>query len=159
MSFAWVPMALMIFFAGLIAQAFDTAQAVPGAGAAGQMQAVARVRAQQIAVFSSACSQAATASQGLVSPNIAVALPNGVAIAPGNSCMTTSAPGGGRYVYAWMPANGGTSAQVYAITQSDRAWWRVTATGIGTNMTDAQTLAFPASITAPAIVRFTQVNP
>ena len=50
MSFAWVPMALMIFFAGLIAQAFDTAQAVPGAGAAGQMQAVARVRAHKTSI-------------------------------------------------------------------------------------------------------------
>lgn len=159
MSFAWVPMAIMLFFAGLIAQAFDSAQAVPGAGTAGQLQAVARVRAQQIAAFSSACSQAATASPGLVSTNITVALPNGVAIPPSATCMTTPAPGGGRYVYGWMPANGGAAAQAFALTQNNRAWWRVTATGTGTSMTDGQTLAFPPSITAPAIVSFTQVNP
>lgn len=158
MGFALLPLFLLVFWMGLSNQQFGLAQAVPGAGLAGQMQSIARVRGQQAAVYGQACEYAASSAPGLISASIAVTLPSGVAAPAGAFCMTT-ANGSGRNIYAVIPlSTPGSSSQANALTQYNAAWWRVTQGGLGSSMTSGVTQPLPATIPAPSLVDWTQIN-
>ena len=159
MSFAFFPLAILLLFIGFNAQMYDNAQAISGAGEQGYMQTLARVRAQQLSAFAMACQAQAVSQPGVISSGLAVSMPLGANIPAGAVCLTTAAATGGRNVYAWMPAVGGMAAAAYDISQYNASWYNVTASGVAANMVTGQTSAIPASITSPAVVNWTQVNP
>jgi S-adenosylmethionine synthetase len=70
MAFLMLPIITVLFFLGVGVQAWQLAQAVPGAGVPGRMEAAANVSAQQALVFGAACVATASATPGLISASI-----------------------------------------------------------------------------------------
>ena len=159
MGFAILPMVIALFFAGIATQAGQLARAVNGAGDVGLMENRAVVTAQRAEVFGSACVDAATATPGLVSANVPVNLPAGVNLPSGALCMTSAAAGGGRDVYAYLPAAPGAAGRIVADTQTNVAWARVAAQGQAVNLVTGAVSAVPASIPVGSLLDWVQVNP
>ncbi|KAF7963337.1 hypothetical protein AWV80_10420 [Cupriavidus sp. UYMU48A] len=139
------PLVAAVFGLGLSMVNWQVGQQAPGAGTVGYMEARAVAAAQQAEVFGAACLAAATGSPGLISSNLAVPLPAGVAPPAGGKCMTTTA-GAGRNVYAYMTAVPGAAGQILQDSQGNAQWFRVQSTGIATNLMTGRTGTVPASI-------------
>lgn len=159
MGFAILPMVVALFFAGVATQAGQLAASVDGSGDVGLMESHAVITAQQAEVFGSACVDAAIATPGLVSSSISASLPAGVSVPGGAVCMATAAAGGGRNVYAYLPAAPGAAGKIVSDTQTNVAWSRVSAQGQAVNLVTGTVGAVPASIPVGSLLDWVQVNP
>lgn len=151
------PLVIVVFGLGLSMVNWQVGQQAPGAGMAGSMEALAAAAAQQAEVFGAACLAAATGAPGLISSNLAVALPAGVGSPSGAACMTTSA-GVGRNVYAYMAAVPGAAGQILQDSQGNAQWFRVQSAGIAANLMTGRTGAVPASIPVGSLLTWAQTS-
>lgn len=160
MGFMILPMAVALFCIGLTMQFTQTAQAVPGSTSwPSHVDAIATITAQQSELFASACLTAALTSPGLVSQQMTVVMPAGT-LAPASAvCATATAPGGGRYVYAYSPMPSGMGANVLSDTYNNPSWYRVSTAGQAANLVTGLVSAVPTSIPVGDIVQWLQVNP
>ncbi|WP_206956341.1 hypothetical protein [Trinickia acidisoli] len=159
MAFLVLPVMVVLFYLGMAMEFNQWAQAVPGAGKPGQMVNVATVSAQQAEVFGAACLDTATATAGMISSSITVTLPTGVTTPANAVCMTTSAGGGTRNVYAYAPAVSGEAGQVMTDSDSSAAWFLVPRSGRAVGIVSGQPSAIPATIPAGSLLAWFQVNP
>lgn len=159
MGYALLPFALLMVLVGLRFEYSQLDSTVPGAGVAGQMDARAAVVAEQIEMYGPACGTAALAAPGLISAALLPSLPPGANVPPQANCMTTTNPSGGRLVYAYMPGVAGAAGNVISDTQSDAAWYSVSARGEATSLTGGAPITVPAVIPVGAIVDSIAVNP
>ncbi|MBN6207071.1 hypothetical protein JYK21_11405 [Ralstonia pickettii] len=158
MAFLILPMITVLFWLGLSTQAWQMADAVPGAGPAGRMASLAQVSAQQAQMFGTACISAATSNPGVVSSRMAVTLPPGVALPTGAVCMTTAGTGNGRNVYGYVPVAPGAMGRVLSDSQYNAMWHRVQSTGQAVNLATGQAMAVPASIPAGVLLAWVQTS-
>jgi len=159
MGFAILPLIAVLFFVGIEAQTGQLALSVAGAGVQGRMGNLAAIYAQEAEVFATACQNAAFATPGLISSSITVTLPAGVLVPSGAVCMTTSAGGGTRNVFAYTPAVPGEAGQVVSDTQYSAAWYQVRTAGQAVNVVSSLTSAVPATIPTRSLLSWLQVNP
>lgn len=146
MAFAVLPLMVVVFWLSLSVIGWQQAQAVPGAGPAGMLEARAIVTAQRAEMFGTSCVAAALAAPGALSQSLPVTLPPGVVLPAGAVCMTTAAPGNGRNVYALLPAQPGAFGRVRSDTQSNIAWFRVVSAGSAFNLATGEMTAVPSTI-------------
>lgn len=158
MAFLILPLITVLFWLGLSTQAWQMADAVPGAGPAGRMALLAQVSAQQAQMFSAACIRTASSNPGAVSPSMAVTLPAGVTLPPGAVCMTTAGTGNGRNVYGYVPVAPGAIGSVLTNSQYNPMWHRVQSAGQAVNLATGQTVAVPASIPAGVLLAWVQTS-
>lgn len=154
-------MAMALFLVGIGAQFALQAGSAPGAGPAGIAEARALVAAGSVQRFSSGCIAAATSSPGLVASSLTVsgALPGGgsVALPAGASCMTTTTPAGGRYVYAFATFQPGMAHHLMNDTYQSATWFRVLSSGQAQRISDGATVAVPSSIPAGSVLNWVQL--
>lgn len=160
MGFLVLPIMVVLFFIGLGMQMDQLAQAVTGAGQAGQMANVAVVASQRMQAYGAACLDEATKNPGVVTQNLPLTtMPAGAVIPPGAACTTTPAPGGARNVYAYAASKPGEAAQLMADTQGNQAWYRVPAAGQAVMIATGQVAAIPATVPAGDLLEWVQVTP
>lgn len=157
MAFALLPLAAILLLVGLTTQIAQIGNSVPGAGMAGQMDAVARVSAQQAEMFGTACSATASAQPGMISASLPVTLPPGVQLPKGAVCMTTAA-GSGRNVFAFLPSVAGEADTVMDDMSQSSTWFSVSNRGLATNLASGQLVAVPLSIPVGSILDWVQTS-
>lgn len=163
MGYVILPFAVLLFLLGVSAQLGQQAQALPGAGLAGQADQLAGIAAQSAQRFAAACVTTAAASPGLIATSIAVttSIPGGATVAApaGAGCMTTSAGGTTRNVLAFMSVPSGAAAQVLRESGASASWYRVTTAGQAVNLLTGAAWGVPSSIQVGALVDWVQVTP
>ncbi|MFP3637926.1 hypothetical protein [Paraburkholderia sp. SIMBA_054] len=159
MGFALLPLAVVLFFAGLTMEAMQFASAAPGSGQLARQDSLAAVAALQAEAFSTACLNAALATPGSVSSNIAVALPVGVTAPANAECMTTAGPAGSRYVYSYVPSVPGEAGQIASDTAMSELWLRGLGQGNAASLATGQMTTVPATIPAGTVVQQVLVTP
>jgi hypothetical protein len=158
MGYAILPLLMVALWVGLATQGNQLAQAVPGAGLAGRMDATAFAAAQRAEVFGTACVSTASATAGLISNAVAVTLATGVTTPAGAGCMTVAIAGGGRNVYAWVPAVPGVAARVAADTLGSLAWYRVPTQGQAVNLMNGQVSAVSTAVPVGSLLDWIQTT-
>lgn len=158
MAFAVLPLMVVVFWLSLSVTGWQQAQAVPGAGPAGMLEARAIVAAQRAEMFGTSCVSAALAAPGAISQSLPVTLPPGVVLPTGAVCMTTSGPGNGRNVYALLPAQPGAFGRVRSDTQNNVAWFRVVSAGSASNLATGEVAAVPATIPVGYLLNWVQTS-
>ncbi|KVV40926.1 hypothetical protein WT27_13455 [Burkholderia territorii] len=159
MKFAILPMVFALAYMGITLQAGQLAGAVPGASSHGQMDNVAYAVAQQAELYGARCIEAAIAAPGLVSDNIPVTLPTGVAAPTSAGCMTRANALGGRDVYGWIDAPSGVPGQILVDSEFNTAWHRVFVQGSAVNLVTGQGYVVPSNIPAGTVVDWIKTNP
>ncbi|WP_321943704.1 hypothetical protein [Paraburkholderia tropica] len=155
---ALLPMVMVLFFAGLIAQTGLLSQSVAGAGAAGALESAAAQRAAAAEVYAAACVEAALEQGDVVSSSITVTLPAGV-IAPDDAgCMTTSASSG-LNVFAYVPSVPGAAGRIRANTLGDMSWYAVRASGTAINLSTGTSYTVSSSIPSGELLDWVVINP
>ncbi|WP_224081681.1 hypothetical protein [Cupriavidus laharis] len=153
-----LPIAAVLFCAGIMAQGWQLAQAMPGAGLPGRMESVATVTAQQAQAYGAACVTTAGATPGLVGASVVPLLPSGMTVPAGAGCMAVAKPGGGRDVYGYVPVSSGASAALLGSTGGSLGWFRVRSQGTAVNISTGTAYSVPASIPIGALVHWVQLN-
>ncbi|MBN3761073.1 hypothetical protein [Burkholderia sp. Ac-20365] len=159
MGFAIFPIVVVMFFAGITMQLMQSANGVVGASVAEHIQNKAIVSALEAEAFSTSCLNAALSSPGMVSANITVVLPNGVPTPPNAVCMSTSAPGGGRNVYSYLPAVPGEFGRIGADSGMSELWLRGLGQGQAASIASGQSVTVPTNIPTGTVIQQVLVNP
>ncbi len=155
---ALLPMVVLLFFCGLIAQTAFWSQTVTGAGAVGALESAAVARAASAEVYASACVEAASELGNTVSSAITVTLPVGV-VAPTNAgCMTTTASSG-LNVFAYVPSVPGAAGKIRLDTSGDLSWYAVRSTGSAVNLSTGTTYSVSSSIPSGDLLDWVVINP
>ncbi|CAG2155452.1 hypothetical protein [Cupriavidus numazuensis] len=158
MGYLVLPIAAALFCAGIMAQGWQLAQAVPGAGVPGRMEAVATVTAQQAQTYGAACMTTVGATPGLVGASVVPVLPSGMAVPAGAGCMAVANPSGGRDVYGYVRVSSGAGAALLESTQGSLAWFRVRSQGTAINISTGNAYSVPATIPVGVLVQWVQLN-
>lgn len=158
MGYLVLPIAAVLFCVGIMAQGWQLAQAVPGAGVPGRMESVATVTAQQAQAYGAACVMTAGATPGLVGASVAPVLPSGMVAPAGAGCMAVANPGGGRDVYGYVRVSSGAGAALLGSTQGSLAWFRIRSQGTAVNIATGNAYSVPATIPVGALVHWVQLN-
>ncbi|TPQ29973.1 hypothetical protein [Cupriavidus pinatubonensis] len=158
MGYLVLPIAAVLFCAGIMAQGWQLAQAMPGAGVPGRMESVATVTAQQAQAYGAACVTTAGAMPGLVGAGVAPVLPSGMVAPAGAGCMAVAKPGGGRDVYGYVQVSSGAGAALLRSTQGSLAWFWIRSQGTAVNIATGSTYSVPATIPVGALVHWVQLN-
>jgi hypothetical protein len=159
MGFLILPFVMVIAFIGLAMQAHQQADAVPGAGQPGQMEAAAVASGQRAEAYGSACAASAISRPGVVSSGLQVTLPPGVVAPVSSGCIAQADGSGGRLVYGWIAGGPGVSGWILKDTQMNAVWHQVQSAGVALNIVTAQTVAVPVAIPVGALVDLIQTNP
>lgn len=160
MGFLLIPIMVVLFFVGLGMQMEQLAQAVTGAGRAGQMANVAMVASQRMQTYGAACLDEATKNPGMISQNLPLTTsPAGAVMPQGAVCMTTPAGGGARNVYAFAASKPGEAAQLMTDTQGSEAWYQVPAVGQAVMVATGQAAAIPATVPVGDMLEWVQITP
>lgn len=157
MAFLMLPIITVLFFLGVGIQAWQLAQAVPGAGVPGRMDAAAIVSAQQAQVFGAACVATASATPGLIG-TVTPVLPAGVLTPTGAVCMAAARAGGGRDIYGYIPVTPGAPGLLIQNTQGNAAWFRVQSQGVAINLMTGVTYTVPTVIPAGVLIDWVQTT-
>ncbi len=159
MGYALLGIAALVFLAGVGAQLAFAAIFGPGAGPGGAADSVAVQSAEVVAVYASSCMAAAAASPGALG-TLTVSMDSAgasIALPAGAGCVTTAAPGGGRYVFASAKLQPGLGAYLMNTTQGSKLWHQVTVTGQAVSLSGGTVSTVPASIPAGSILHWSQV--
>lgn len=159
MGFMLLPLAFFLIIFGVSLGFQGEANRVPGAGIAGQATYRAGVIAQQAQTFASACDSAAVTASGTISNSLTITMPSGAVVPTKAVCATVANPGGGRVVYAYMPAVPGATAQIMANTGYDASWYRVNTSGTAMSLAAAPSLTIPTTIPTGSLLESVIVNP
>jgi len=159
--YGFIALAAAVFMAGVGALYQLQAATAPKAGVNGQAEVAAAASAERVGSFGAACIKAAQAAPGAVSPALPVTQgAGGATITPpaDANCMTTSAPGGGRYVFASAKMVPGVSFYLRRNTDASAAWYSVPFAGQAVSLTSGQVYAIPASIPTGSVLNWVQLG-
>lgn len=158
MGYVLLPIVMLMAFAGLIAQAAQWANTVPGAGLTGQLAQRAMERATQAEVFARACLTAAQQQPGVVADPMTVALPAGMTAIVGSRC-TTVRNGTARLIYAGVPSVPGAPATLEQMLKGSAFWYRVPSAGQAVAIVSGQTISVPASFVSGTLLYQVRIDP
>ncbi|UMY33533.1 hypothetical protein [Burkholderia contaminans] len=160
MGYALFPLAVLMFFGGLISQAQGLATSVIGAGPVGLAETRAAVVAESAIAYADACLETATANPGLTGGSIVARLPNGVATPAGANCRIDAVAGGGRLVYAWAPVAPGAISRIRNQSEGSSSWYfTATAVGVASGIATGDVIPVPAEIPMWNVLYHAEVRP
>jgi len=158
MGYVLLPIVMLMAFAGLIAQAAQWANTVPGAGLTGQLAQRAMERATQAEVFAATCLTAAQQQPGMVADPMTVTLPAGMSPIVGSRC-TTVRDGAARLIYAGVPSVPGAAATLEQMLKGSALWYRVSNAGQAVAIVSGQTIGVPASFASGTLLYQVRIEP
>lgn len=160
MGYVLLGIAALLVLAGVGAQLAFAAIFGPGAGQEGAADSLAVQAAEAMAVYASGCMAAASASPGLIG-SLSVSLDTGgatIALPAGAGCLTTAAPGGGRFVFASAKLQPGMAAYLMKSTNGSWAWNQVVTPGKAVSLSGGIEAAVPTAIPEGSILHWSQVS-
>lgn len=158
MGYVLLPFVVLMVFAGLIAQAGQWANTVPGAGITGQLAQRAMNRATQAEAFAHACLTAAQQQPGLVADQLTVTLPEGMTPIVGSRC-TTVHDGAARLIYAGVPSLPGAPSTLEQMLNGSAFWYRVVSAGQAVAIVSGQVISVPAPFAAGTLLYQGRIEP
>ncbi|HFT8010331.1 TPA: hypothetical protein ACU9T0_005991 [Burkholderia cenocepacia] len=158
MGYVLLPIVMLMAFAGLIAQAAQWANTVPGAGLTGQLAQRAMERATQAEVFAHACLTAAQQQPGMIADPMMVTLPVGMTPIVGSRCATVR-NGTARLIYAGVPSVPGAPATLEQMLKGSAFWYRVSSAGQAVAIVSGQAISVPATFASGTLLYQVRIEP